>query len=49
MANSKYEYVRGFERDEILLQQCWVVVRVDGRNFHRHVALRVRASAALRG
>ncbi|KAL2419581.1 tRNA(His) guanylyltransferase [Exophiala dermatitidis] len=35
MANSKYEYVRSFERDEILLPNTWIVVRIDGRGFHR--------------
>lgn len=35
MANSKYEYVRDFERDEILLQNTWIVVRIDGRGFHK--------------
>ncbi|KEF51651.1 tRNA(His) guanylyltransferase [Exophiala aquamarina CBS 119918] len=35
MANSKYEYVRNFERDEILLPNTWIVVRVDGRGFHK--------------
>ncbi|KAJ4504948.1 tRNA-His guanylyltransferase [Exophiala dermatitidis] len=35
MANSKYEYVRAFERDEILLPNTWIVVRIDGRGFHR--------------
>ncbi|OCT44286.1 tRNA(His) guanylyltransferase [Cladophialophora carrionii] len=35
MANSKYEYVRNFERDEILLPNTWIVVRIDGRGFHK--------------
>ncbi|KIW37664.1 hypothetical protein, variant [Exophiala oligosperma] len=35
MANSKYEYVRNFERDEHLLPNTWIVVRIDGRGFHR--------------
>ncbi|KAI1629049.1 tRNA guanylyltransferase [Exophiala viscosa] len=35
MANSKFEYVRNFERDEILLPNTWIVVRIDGRGFHK--------------
>uniref|UniRef100_A0A3B0MTP1 tRNA(His) guanylyltransferase n=1 Tax=Theileria annulata TaxID=5874 RepID=A0A3B0MTP1_THEAN len=33
MANSKYSYVREFEQDSTLLNDCWIVVRVDGRAF----------------
>ena len=35
MAKSKFEYVREFETDDTCLPHCWVVVRLDGRNFHR--------------
>ncbi|XP_063784464.1 probable tRNA(His) guanylyltransferase [Pseudophryne corroboree] len=35
MAKSKFEYVRHFEAPDTCLPNCWVVVRVDGRNFHR--------------
>lgn len=35
MAKSKFEYVRNFEADDTCLAHCWVVVRLDGRNFHR--------------
>lgn len=35
MANSKFEYVRDFEVEEKLLPNCWIVVRIDGRNFHK--------------
>jgi tRNA(His) guanylyltransferase len=35
MALSRFEYVKQFERDERLLPNCWLVVRVDGRGFHR--------------
>uniref|UniRef100_A0A8C5MRQ9 tRNA(His) guanylyltransferase n=1 Tax=Leptobrachium leishanense TaxID=445787 RepID=A0A8C5MRQ9_9ANUR len=35
MAKSKFEYVRDFEVQDTCLKNCWVVVRVDGRNFHR--------------
>ncbi|KAL2370885.1 Glucose-responsive transcription factor [Blastomyces gilchristii] len=35
MANSKYEYVKAFEQDDSLLPNTWIVVRIDGRGFHR--------------
>ncbi|XP_053148140.1 probable tRNA(His) guanylyltransferase isoform X2 [Hemicordylus capensis] len=35
MAKSKFEYVRDFEADDTCLPNCWVVVRLDGRSFHR--------------
>lgn len=35
MANSKFEYVRNFESDEQLLPNCWIVVRIDGKAFHK--------------
>ncbi|KIW02245.1 uncharacterized protein PV09_06397 [Verruconis gallopava] len=35
MANSKYEYVRDFETDDALLKNTWIVVRIDGRGFHK--------------
>ncbi|KAK3728591.1 hypothetical protein QZH41_011675 [Actinostola sp. cb2023] len=35
MAKSKYEYVRKFEQNDSCLLNCWIVVRIDGRNFHR--------------
>ena len=37
MAGSKFEYVRHFEVDDALLRNTWLVVRVDGHNFHRCV------------
>jgi len=37
MANSKYEYVKKFESDQTLLLNCWLVVRIDGKCFHRFV------------
>lgn len=37
MAKSKFEYVKHFEQDDYCLPNCWIVVRVDGRNFHRWV------------
>ncbi|KYQ90762.1 tRNA-histidine guanylyltransferase 1 [Tieghemostelium lacteum] len=35
MANSKYEYVKSFETLDKLLPNVWIVVRVDGRSFHK--------------
>ena len=35
MSNSKYEYVKLFESSDVLLPQCWVVIRIDGRYFTR--------------
>ncbi|KAK2875621.1 Glucose-responsive transcription factor [Arthroderma sp. PD_2] len=35
MANSKYEYVRNFEQSDVLLPNTWIVVRIDGRGFHK--------------
>ncbi|XP_058442807.1 probable tRNA(His) guanylyltransferase [Malaya genurostris] len=35
MANSRFEYVKSFETSDTLLQDCWIVVRVDGKGFHK--------------
>ncbi|KFB50233.1 AGAP011752-PA-like protein [Anopheles sinensis] len=35
MALSRFEYVKHFEHEERLLKNCWIVVRVDGKSFHR--------------
>lgn len=35
MSKSKFEYVRKFELDDRLVPNCWIVVRVDGKGFHR--------------
>ncbi|KAL1516440.1 hypothetical protein ABEB36_000358 [Hypothenemus hampei] len=35
MANSKFEYVRTFETEDYLLPNCWIVVRIDGKSFHK--------------
>ncbi|XP_071948652.1 probable tRNA(His) guanylyltransferase [Antedon mediterranea] len=35
MAKSKFEYVRQFEKDDSCLPNCWIVVRIDGRGFHK--------------
>ncbi|KAH8154236.1 uncharacterized protein LAJ45_02004 [Morchella importuna] len=34
MANSKFEYVRAFERPDPLLPNTFIVIRLDGRSFH---------------
>jgi hypothetical protein len=34
MAKSRYEYVKLFEKDDSLLPNTWIVVRLDGRGFH---------------
>jgi tRNA(His) guanylyltransferase len=35
MAKSRFEYVRNFELPDALLQDTFIVVRVDGRGFHK--------------
>lgn len=35
MANSKFEYVREFEKDDRILPNTWIVVRIDGKAFHK--------------
>ncbi|ORZ23198.1 Thg1 C terminal domain-domain-containing protein [Absidia repens] len=35
MANSKFEYVRFFEQNDSLLPNTYIVIRIDGRGFHR--------------
>ena len=35
MAKSRFEYVRQFEGDDTCLPACWIVVRIDGKAFHR--------------
>lgn len=41
MAKSKFEYVRTFEFEDKCLQNCWIVVRLDGRSFHRFGVIQV--------
>ncbi|KAJ1557257.1 tRNA-histidine guanylyltransferase 1-like, partial [Nowakowskiella sp. JEL0078] len=38
MAKSKYEYVKSFERVDSLLQNTYIVIRLDGHSFHRFTA-----------
>ncbi|CAG0883781.1 unnamed protein product [Cyprideis torosa] len=35
MANSRFAYVRNFEKASICLPNTWIVVRVDGKEFHQ--------------
>lgn len=35
MANSRFEYVKHFERENVLLPETYIVVRVDGKGFHK--------------
>lgn len=35
MANSRFDYVRKFETDDTLLPNCWIIVRIDGKGFHK--------------
>lgn len=35
MAHSRFEYVREFEIEDKLLHNCWIVVRIDGKSFHK--------------
>lgn len=35
MAKSKYEYVKNFETELKCLPNCWIVVRLDGKGFHK--------------
>ena len=35
MANSEFQYVRSFEKDDSLLPATWIVVRIDGRGFSK--------------
>lgn len=35
MANSRFDYVRDFETDDRIMPNCWIVVRIDGKAFHK--------------
>lgn len=35
MACSKYEYVKNFEFNDKILHNTWIVVRIDGKGFHK--------------
>ena len=38
MANSQFEYVKHFEQQISLLRDTFIVVRIDGRGFHKLAA-----------
>lgn len=38
MAKSRFEYVREFEQQDCLLKNAWIVVRIDGRGFHKYAS-----------
>ncbi|KAK7208015.1 hypothetical protein BZA70DRAFT_293312 [Myxozyma melibiosi] len=38
MAKSRFEYVRTYEQDQILLPNTYIVIRLDGRGFHKFSA-----------
>ncbi len=46
MAKSKFEYVRLYETDDTLLPGTYMVLRIDGRSFHRFVMVCVLADAS---
>lgn len=35
MANSKYDYVKQFEQNDSCLPNSWIIIRVDGKGFHK--------------
>lgn len=35
MACSRFEYVKSFEQDDSILPNVWIVIRVDGKKFHK--------------
>ncbi|KAH9492777.1 tRNA-histidine guanylyltransferase 1-like [Bulinus truncatus] len=35
MAKSKFDYVKQFEVDDPCLPNCWIVIRIDGKAFHK--------------
>lgn len=35
MACSRFEYVKGYEKDDSILPNVWIVIRVDGKGFHK--------------
>ena len=37
----RYEYVKTFEQPDTLLPNTWIVVRVDGRGFHKYFFLSI--------
>ena len=43
MAKSRFEYVKNFELPDPLLPCSYIVVRIDGRGFHKWVSTRYRS------
>lgn len=35
MANSRFDYVKSFECDDRILPNVWIIVRIDGKAFHK--------------
>lgn len=35
MACSRYEYVKSYEQDDKILPNVWIVIRIDGKKFHK--------------
>jgi tRNA(His) guanylyltransferase len=35
MAKSKFEYVKQFEMDDTILPGTYLILRIDGRSFHK--------------
>lgn len=35
MSKSKFEYVKKYEADDRLLPNSWIVIRIDGKGFHK--------------
>ncbi|XP_034474168.1 probable tRNA(His) guanylyltransferase [Drosophila innubila] len=35
MACSRYEYVKSYEQDDRILPNVWIVIRIDGKKFHK--------------
>ncbi|XP_016925855.2 probable tRNA(His) guanylyltransferase [Drosophila suzukii] len=35
MACSRFEYVKSFEQDDSILPNVWIVIRIDGKKFHK--------------
>lgn len=35
MANSKYSYVKKFEKNDEILPQTYILIRIDGKGFHK--------------
>lgn len=35
MACSRFEYVKTYEKDDTILPNVWIVIRIDGKSFHK--------------